>query len=122
MPILSIIEGDQLGTTFELAIRPLSLGRDPSRDIQILDQKVSRRQGMIRYNGSVHVLSPLRSTNPMRLNGEEISTDTPLNEGDEIHMGNTTLRFTSEKPSMFTNAVNHRKIADRNAREANTIM
>ncbi len=122
MPILIITSGKQEGTTFELAHRPLSLGRDPSRDIQILDQRVSRKQAMIRHNGTHHVLSPMRSTNPIRHNGQEIQGDTPLSEGDEIAIGDTVLRFTALTPAEFTNAVNHRKVADRNAREANTIM
>lgn len=122
MSILIITKGEQEGTTFELASRPLSLGRDPSRDIQILDQRVSRKQAMIRHDGTSHVLSPMRSTNPMRLNGQEVASDTPLNEGDEIAIGDTTLRFTKLTPAEYTNAVNHRKIADRSARDANTIM
>lgn len=122
MPILIITEGEQEGTTFELAKRPLSLGRDPSRDIQILDQRVSRKQAMIRHDGTTHVLSPMRSTNPMRLNGEEVQGDMPLSDGDEIAIGGTVLHFTTQTPTEYTNAVNDRKIASRDAREANTIM
>lgn len=122
MSILIITKGEQEGTTFELASRPLSLGRDPSRDIQILDQRVSRKQAMIRHDGTTHVLSPMRSTNPMRLNGQEVENDSPLSDGDEIAIGETVLRFTTQTPSEYTNAVNHRKVASRDAREANTIM
>ena len=122
MPILIITKGEQEGTTFELANRSLSIGRDPSRDIQILDQRVSRKHAMIRHNGTDHILSPMRSTNPLRLNGEEVQGDAPLSEGDEISIGETLMRFTTKTPAEYTNAVNHRKVADRNAREANTIM
>ncbi len=122
MPILTIIKGEQAGTTFELANRPLSVGRDPTRDIQLLDQRVSRKQAMIRHDGSGHLIAPLRSTNPILVNGEEIHGDTLLRDGDEIAVGDTALRFTQQVPGEFTNAVHHRKVADRLTRDSNTIM
>ena len=94
MASLNIIQGPQTGTHFELARRPLSVGRDPSRDIQILDPKVSRKHAIIRYEGDNHVIVVSSAKNGIKINGSEIDDHATLNEGDEIRLGDTVLQFT----------------------------
>lgn len=122
MSNLTIMTGDQTGTTFELASRTLSVGRDPSRDIQIVDLKVSRKHAVIRLLDNQHAITPTKAKNGLLVNGHEIDAETILNDGDEISLGDTVLRFSNEYSPDSTNAVNHRKIADTQARDANTIM
>ena len=122
MSSITITTGTQSGTHFELANRPLSVGRDPSRDIQIVDPKVSRKHAMIRREGDSYVISASKALNGIMINSEEVSGDTVLREGDLIVLGDTVLRFGEPASDNETNAVNKRKIADRQARDANTMM
>ena len=122
MSSLTIMIGDQSGTTFELAGRPLSLGRDPSRDIQIVDPKVSRKHAVIRPVDARHAITPTKATNDILINGQPIHSETVLSDGDELTLGDTVARFSMGGASDATNAVHHRKIADAQARDARTMM
>ncbi len=122
MPTLTIMTGDQAGTSFELAKRTLSVGRDPSRYIQVIDSKVSRKHAVVRMGDAGHMISSAQSKNGLLINGEEIAEETRLADGDEVMLGDTVLRYRVDTGSDYTNAVHHRKIADRDARDANTMM
>ena len=122
MANLTIMIGEQAGTTFEIASRPLSIGRDASRDIQITDMKASRKHGVVRFADPDYVISPLKTINPILVNGEPISEQTPLKEGDEVMIGDTLLRFSLLSADGFTNAVNHLKDNSPRARDANTML
>ncbi len=122
MSNLTIMTGEQAGTSFELSNRPLSVGRDPSRDIQILDLKVSRKHAVIRPSDTCHAIAPTKAMNGLLINGESIDNETVLKEGDEIHLGDTVLRYSLEGSTDITNGVHQRKVADRQARDAKTMM
>jgi len=122
MSNLTIMTSDQAGITFELKSRPLSVGRDPSRDIQITDLKVSRKHAVIRMTETGHSVAPTKAMNGLLINGDEIAEETALKDGDELTLGDTVLRFSLDSSPGYTNAVHHRKIADRSARDANTII
>lgn len=70
-------------------------GRDSSCDIQIQDQRVSRRQFEIRRNNGQYYIMDLGSVNGTLLNGTPLSsTDlTPLKSGDAIHVLSNYLYF-----------------------------
>lgn len=122
MAILTIMIGDQIGTTFDLASRPLSLGRAPSRDIQITDPKVSRKHAVIRPVDGHHAITPTKATNDILINGQPIHSETVFQDGDELTLGDTVARFSTGHAADATNAVHHRKIADAQARDARTMM
>jgi len=122
MSNLTIMTGEQAGTSFELSNRPLSVGRDPSRDIQILDLKVSRKHAIIRPSDTQHAIAPTKAMNGLQINGDNIDNETVLNEGDEIHLGDTVLRYSLEGSTDITDGVHQRKVADRQARDAKTMM
>ncbi|QKK09145.1 MAG: FHA domain-containing protein [Planctomycetota bacterium] len=119
---LTIVTGAQSGTHFELASRPLSVGRDPSRDIQIVDPKVSRKHAMIRHDNGRYLIAATKALNGITINGAAADGEATLMEGDEIQLGDTLLRFGSPNSPDATNAVHHRKNADRAVRENNTLM
>ena len=121
MPSLTIITGSQAGTTFELASRTLSIGRDPARDMQIIDPRVSRKHAVIRLLDAGHAITPTKAKNGVLINSREIEGEVTLSDGDEITLGETVLRFSLETNVEATNAVHHRKVADTQARDANTI-
>ena len=79
---------------------PVSIGRMPDCDIVINDTNVSRIHAEVRVVDGRATLLDLKSLNGTRLNGRGVPPDTfglPLNDGDEVQIGNTTLRFTATR-------------------------
>ena len=79
---------------------PVSIGRMPDCDIVINDTNVSRIHAEVRVVDGRATLLDLKSLNGTRLNGRGVPPDTfglPLNDGDEVQIGNTTLRFTAAR-------------------------
>ncbi len=121
MASLMILTGQNAHTHYQIANRPLSAGRDPARDIQLLDPKVSRKHFMICRNEDGYVLKPLPSLNGVLINGAGISTEWELSDGDTIQVGDTTLRFCADDVLEGPDGLAARKLADRSAREFQTI-
>jgi pSer/pThr/pTyr-binding forkhead associated (FHA) protein len=114
MASLNIIQGPQVGTHFELSKRPLSIGREAGRDIQITDPKVSRRHAVVRFAGDSYVIAPVvDARNGVKLNQVKIEVETPLKEGDQVALGDTVLQFT-ELGTLKGDAVHELKAATRN--------
>src|SRR5262245_26523681 len=80
MAHLLITAGPDAGKYFPLANRPLSAGRDPARDIQLLDPKVSRKHFVVRKVGDAYVLVPFQSVNAVVVNGQELASETILRD------------------------------------------
>ena len=116
MASLVVTSGDKVGTSFQLANRPLSAGRDPARDIQIIDPKVSRKHFLIRRDGDDYLLVPFESLNGVIVNGDKIEDPVVLADRDKIQVGDTTLRFRAADDPDRTNALEEYKVADRRAR------
>lgn len=113
MASLNIIQGAQAGTHFELSKRPLSIGREAGRDIQILDPKVSRKHAMVRFEEGGYVIAIASARNGIKVNGAKVADLARLSEGDKIAMGDTVLQFT-ELGAYKGDAVNQIKAATRN--------
>lgn len=122
MPALIVVSGQQAGKHFELANRPLAIGRDPSRDIQILDPKVSRKHAIIRRGEDGFVISATKALNGIVINGDPADGDVILTDGATITLGDTELRYTEHSDPNKTNAIHQRKAADRAVRDAKTTM
>ncbi len=116
MASLVVTSGDKVGTSFQLANRPLSAGRDPARDIRIIDPKVSRKHFLIRRDGDDYVLVPFQSLNGVIVNGDKIEDQVVLADRDKIQVGDTTLRFRAADDPDRTEALEEYKVADRRAR------
>lgn len=66
------------------------------RHVQLHDQTVSRSHARMRMIDGRWHLANLSSTNPVSLNGRALGTeDEPLNDGDQIEMGEVVFRFRS---------------------------
>jgi two-component system cell cycle response regulator len=122
MPSLTIVTGENAGKQFVLAKRPLSIGRDPARDIQVIDPKVSRKHAIVRPEGDGHALASAKALNGVIINGNEIDAERVLADGDRIQLGDTELVYASSDEPDRTNALHQRKQADRKLRENNTLM
>ncbi|MGD9589596.1 MAG: FHA domain-containing protein [Pyrinomonadaceae bacterium] len=102
---LIIERGDSANTEFPLTTEESYLGRwdadngifpDVDLDAYDPDAKVSRRHARISFRGKVHMIEDLGSTNGTFINrGRRLLPGSPqvLNEGDEIIVGKTFLRF-----------------------------
>src|SRR5437667_11609250 len=93
MAYLLITMGEEAGRRFALGADPVTAGRHPTCDIQILDPKVSRRHFLIRTEQGQRVLVALESLNGVYLNGTQIEGAVVLHDRDKIQLGDTTLRF-----------------------------
>jgi pSer/pThr/pTyr-binding forkhead associated (FHA) protein len=122
MASLIVIQGSEPGKRFELGSRTLSIGREPARDVQLVDPKVSRKHALIRREGEVYLISSAKALNGVLVNGKAIDAETKLREGDEIVMGDTLLCFTESSDPNVTNAVFERKVVNRDVRDKRTIM
>ena len=112
MASLNLIKGPQEGKHFELSKRPLSIGREASRDIQIIDPKVSRKHAVIRFVDGNYVIAMASARNGIKINGVKIADQVVLKEGDQITMGDSVLQYT-ELGVFKGDAVNEIKAATR---------
>jgi hypothetical protein len=71
---------------------PLVIGRLAECSVVVEDSNVSRRHAEVRRDGPDVVVVDLGSTNGTRVNGAQVRTQR-LNDGDEITVGRTSLRF-----------------------------
>ncbi|MCA9681587.1 MAG: FHA domain-containing protein [Myxococcales bacterium] len=99
MARLTIIAGQQRGTSFVLDERPQVAGRDLSTDILLSDPKASRRHVRFTWADGTHLVTDLDSKNGTTLNGKPLRSHTLAN-GDLIQIGTLVLRFEdgSEAP------------------------
>ena len=86
------------GMAFELTAAETLIGRNPTTDITLLDEGISREHAIILYDADSdsYSLEDLQSTNGTQVNGKRVRSVT-LADGDEVHVGRTLFRFSREK-------------------------
>jgi transcriptional regulator with GAF, ATPase, and Fis domain len=89
---LEAIGGPLDGRTFLLTDDPISIGREPSNQISLLDSLVSRRHCVIRREGQGFLLEDLESRNSTFVNDVPVK-ERLLANGDQIRIGKSTLVF-----------------------------
>ena len=92
MASLLILQGSDPGKRFEIKGGPVTLGRDSSNAIRLLDHEVSRRHAEVRPIGDLFRLVDLHSANGSYLNDDPV-TDAVLRPGDRIRLGQSVLEF-----------------------------
>lgn len=71
----------------------LSIGRDDSNDVRLMDDFVSKEHGLIySQNGKIY-LDDLGSANGIELNLERLWRARPLKVGDKIQIGRTLFEY-----------------------------
>ncbi len=80
------------GRRIPLAEDAAMIGRAPDSTVVIADPRASRRHAEIRPSGQGFVVNDLGSMNGTLINGSPIR-EHMLQDGDEIKIGSTTLRF-----------------------------
>jgi pSer/pThr/pTyr-binding forkhead associated (FHA) protein len=92
---MAVLRSDS-GQEFRVADRSMSLGRDLTCDLALVnDSKISRSHAEIRMVDQQWILSDLGSRNGTMVNHRRIRQH-PLRGGDEIQLGDTTLVFVAE--------------------------
>lgn len=87
----------------ELQIGKTTIGRHAECGIRLLSSSVSRKHGLLEYDGEKLVYSDLGSSNGSFLNGVAISAAVPLGAGDTLMLGD--FSFTVNKAGQAGDAM-----------------
>ncbi|MHC4735130.1 MAG: FHA domain-containing protein [Planctomycetota bacterium] len=117
MASIFIMSGNQKGDYYPLGQRTNVIGRDEALLIQILDEHISRKHMQIHFDtdkGEYHAFD-MKSKHGVFVNGNKITGETPLTDGDQILIGQTTLLFTEKDFEDRESAMSHfKKTGERN--------
>lgn len=94
----TIFEGADTGRQFVLADRPLTIGREPGRDVLLHDERVSRHHITL-TPGDEPLLADENSSNGTFINGAMVRR-ARLRPGDIIVVGNTKIIFGATTPQL----------------------
>jgi len=91
---LVIRTGGFEGTRYELAGDETLIGRNPTTDITLLDEGISREHAIILFDPETgrYEIEDLESTNGTKVNGRRVR-NAPLAPGDAIQIGHTIFDF-----------------------------
>jgi hypothetical protein len=81
------------GRTTLLGAQTVVIGRSKDCDLVISDENVSRRHAEVRPSGGAWVVHDLGSTNGVKVNGRRINGAQPLQPGDTITIGVSSITF-----------------------------
>ena len=92
-----ICNGGFEGMAYDLASEETLIGRNPTTDITLLDEGISREHALILYDDSagIYTIEDLQSTNGTKVNGKRVRSAT-LSHKDEIQIGHTRFQFLIE--------------------------
>lgn len=118
--IITESSDEQLGRYFQLGHRTLAAGRDPAREIQILDPKVSRKHFLIRKDGDGHLIVETNARNGILINGVQVK-EKNLMDTDTIQVGDTILTYYASDMPDRTDAILKYRARNRQHREDRTV-
>jgi pSer/pThr/pTyr-binding forkhead associated (FHA) protein len=93
---LVICNGGFEGMEYELSTEETLIGRNPTTDVTLLDENISREHAIILFDEGTgaYTIEDLQSTNGTKVNGKGVRSH-ELQHGDEIQIGHTVFRFLS---------------------------
>jgi len=91
-PRLEVVSGPLKGRFFPLTAAEVSIGRDPSNSVPLLDSLVSRKHCLIRKEETGFCLQDLDSRNNTFVSGVPVK-ERLLTPGDQIRIGSSILIF-----------------------------
>lgn len=111
MASVVIVSGEQKGEFLPLGRRFNVIGRAENLPLQLLDDRVSRKHLRIRFNEPTgqYEAEDMGSRHGVFINRNRVREWTPLSDGDEILVGQTTLLFTTEDFDDRESALSHYK-------------
>ncbi len=91
---LVIRNGGFEGMEYELEGSETIIGRNPTTDITLLDEGISREHAIVLYDETLDAftIEDLQSTNGTKVNGKRVRGAT-LAHGDRIQIGHTLFEF-----------------------------
>ena len=89
---LVVTYGAELGRRYVLDRPEMVIGRSRGCDILLEQDSTSRRHAVIRFSAGSYQVQDMGSTNGTCVNDESVS-DCRLNDGDELRLGRTVMRF-----------------------------
>ncbi len=93
-PCLTVLTGTATGQTFKLSRGEAVIGRADDALVRLVDDGVSRNHARLRLETDKLWVEDLDSRNGTFVNGAKIDQRVPLEDGDKIQVGRTTvLRF-----------------------------
>jgi pSer/pThr/pTyr-binding forkhead associated (FHA) protein len=92
--LLVIRNGGFEGMHYEIGEGETLIGRNPTTDITLLDEGISREHAILLYDegAGAFTIEDLQSTNGTKLNGKRVRSAT-LHHGDRIQIGHTVFEF-----------------------------
>jgi pSer/pThr/pTyr-binding forkhead associated (FHA) protein len=92
--VLVVLTGDFEGSEHALEKDETLIGRNPTTDITLLDDGISREHALILRDESTlsFTIEDLQSTNGTKVNGKRVRS-AELANGDAIEVGRTRFRF-----------------------------
>lgn len=84
--------GPNMGRKYVLQGKTIALGRDPSSDIVVSSDSVSRRHARMSVEGGRRLLTDLQSTNGTYVNDQPILSEF-LSHGDQVKVGDTIFKY-----------------------------
>lgn len=89
-----IANGGFDGMEYALTAEETLIGRNPTTDVTLLDENISREHALILFDAEtgVYTIEDLQSTNGTKVNGKGIRSH-ELQDGDEIQIGHTKFQF-----------------------------
>ncbi len=96
---LTIKNGGFEGMTYEVSAEQTLIGRNPTTDITLLDENVSREHAIIVCDEETgaYGFEDLQSTNGSKINGKRVRS-AELNPGDCLEVGQTKFELILENP------------------------
>ena len=93
---LVICNGGFEGMEYELSAEETLIGRNPTTDITLLDENISREHAIVLFDADTdtYTIEDLQSTNGTKVNGKGVRSH-ELEHGDEVQIGHTVFRFLS---------------------------
>ncbi len=116
MASVIVISGEQKGEFLPLGRRFSVIGRAENLPLQLLDDSVSRKHLRFSFDeaNNRYLVEDMSSRHGVFVNRSRISLATPLSEGDEILVGQTTLLFTMQDFEDRESALSHyKKVGER---------
>ena len=92
-PHLTITKGPMAGEVFDLEPLPVSIGRDPERDLFLNNMTVSRLHATIEEVDEKLIIRDENSLNGTWINGKVVD-EADLDEGTLIQIGTFSMRFS----------------------------